>query len=342
MKSIKNRAKTLLKKGLSLKKARQEMFPELYGKSGNVMNPLEHSFKLKDAIDSILSVLGFKTETEYRTAMYEARRMRKIEVAEEAEKWHDEEKESMIKELFNKGARLQQIRWTVFGSLLSGPDLRRYDIRHQESIVNHIILIVLDCKDWDDYKRKQRNVGSRKRYHELKREGKAKNASAINAALERDGHRCVLTGQENKLVVHHIDGNRANNDLRNLVTVTGDVHKALHNGARAYSDNDLISWKKRKPEYVAELKKRMGYFIKYVEYLHSVDHPTACIESITAYELVDPEGPCVYLRFSPVKKRREGLYHVVVLQPTGLHQEPTDFKTIDVEDLDDDPFSEHE
>jgi len=47
-------------------------------------------------------------------------------------------------------------------------------------------------------------------------------------ALNHFGHKCRLCGKEEKLCVHHIDGNRLNNQLNNLMVICYDCHWAVH------------------------------------------------------------------------------------------------------------------
>ena len=63
-----------------------------------------------------------------------------------------------------------------------------------------------------------------------------------DAALERDGHRCVRCGSEEQLVVHHKDGNgrgasNPNNSLENLETLCRACHATEH--------GLLASWAKK-------------------------------------------------------------------------------------------------
>lgn len=48
--------------------------------------------------------------------------------------------------------------------------------------------------------------------------------------LERDKHKCVECGESRKkLDVHHIDGNKENNRLENLMTLCCRHHAKIHN-----------------------------------------------------------------------------------------------------------------
>lgn len=48
--------------------------------------------------------------------------------------------------------------------------------------------------------------------------------------LEAKGEECVICGAEENIEVHHIDGDRTNNDLSNLEPICNPHHKAIHNG----------------------------------------------------------------------------------------------------------------
>lgn len=47
--------------------------------------------------------------------------------------------------------------------------------------------------------------------------------------LEAKGHECDACGSVENIQVHHIDENRENNDLDNLVPLCASCHKILHN-----------------------------------------------------------------------------------------------------------------
>lgn len=47
-------------------------------------------------------------------------------------------------------------------------------------------------------------------------------------ALERDNFRCVNCGAKRILCVHHIDKNKLNNDVENLITLCRSCHMKLH------------------------------------------------------------------------------------------------------------------
>jgi hypothetical protein len=55
--------------------------------------------------------------------------------------------------------------------------------------------------------------------------------------LRTKGRNCVVCGAADDIVVHHIDGDRDNNQIRNLVPVCKDHHRQIHS-----KDGDLGGW----------------------------------------------------------------------------------------------------
>jgi len=49
-------------------------------------------------------------------------------------------------------------------------------------------------------------------------------------ALVEHGRRCAECGKERGLDVHHIDGDRRNNDLENLMVLCQPCHRKVHRG----------------------------------------------------------------------------------------------------------------
>lgn len=280
----------------------------------------------RDGREKVLSILGFRDESDYETAQegtHEERFPRKNRASlfeEKVANWEDLEKRERILELFNSLSNLGQIRSEVFPEWFEGRKSREA-YRFYRALANHIILRVLDCETWDDYHRKRRNLRARRRYRKRKEEGTLVDKAVLKAAMERDGHRCVITGSDKRLNVHHIDGDRNNNALDNLVTLSKGVHQAIHNGARACHEDSLMYWERRTPQYVAKLNKRMDYLSRYAEYLRSSGYSEARIECVSG-EVLFLHGLSKKLNISPVKKRIDGWYNVVVFEPTGHRGEP--------------------
>jgi predicted transcriptional regulator len=55
--------------------------------------------------------------------------------------------------------------------------------------------------------------------------------------LRAKGRNCVVCGGSDDIVVHHIDGNRDNNEISNLVPVCKEHHRQIHS-----KDADLGKW----------------------------------------------------------------------------------------------------
>jgi len=50
--------------------------------------------------------------------------------------------------------------------------------------------------------------------------------------IREHGEECVECGATEGIVVHHINGNRNNNDLENLIPVCDDCHRAIHSHSK--------------------------------------------------------------------------------------------------------------
>lgn len=65
------------------------------------------------------------------------------------------------------------------------------------------------------------------------------------ACLSAKGEQCSLCDDPSgRIVVHHIDGDRENNDLENLMPVCRGCHKCIHSGSEGYKE----WYQKLKPE----------------------------------------------------------------------------------------------
>jgi len=54
--------------------------------------------------------------------------------------------------------------------------------------------------------------------------------------LEAKGEFCQICDDEKEIVVHHIDGDRENNDLDNLMPVCKSCHQRIHGGSAGYEE----------------------------------------------------------------------------------------------------------
>lgn len=66
--------------------------------------------------------------------------------------------------------------------------------------------------------------------------------------IERDNYVCRICGSdpcEKPLNVHHVDWNRTNNKLRNLVTLCSDCHRAIHTHGYRPDGTDNEPWGSR-------------------------------------------------------------------------------------------------
>ena len=62
----------------------------------------------------------------------------------------------------------------------------------------------------------------------------AKMSSYRDICLETKGEACTICGATKSVVVHHVDGDRSNNDLDNLEPVCRSCHEKIHAGAEGY------------------------------------------------------------------------------------------------------------
>ena len=54
--------------------------------------------------------------------------------------------------------------------------------------------------------------------------------------LAAKGKKCHICGNEQNIVAHHIDGDRANDQVENLLPVCDSCHKSIHWGADGYEE----------------------------------------------------------------------------------------------------------
>lgn len=62
-------------------------------------------------------------------------------------------------------------------------------------------------------------------------------------AIEAKGRYCQICGSEDDIVVHHVDGDKENASLKNLLPVCKKCHKSIHHGRVGYE-----KWYQKLPE----------------------------------------------------------------------------------------------
>ena len=93
----------------------------------------------------------------------------------EAARWKDEKKAKQITKLFETGMHLRDIRDAVFPNWST--ELKKDDKYFQKATIDHIVLKVLECEDWEDYSRKQTKLRERRKKQRAKPVAKAKRSS---------------------------------------------------------------------------------------------------------------------------------------------------------------------
>jgi hypothetical protein len=62
--------------------------------------------------------------------------------------------------------------------------------------------------------------------------------------LNKKGYSCYICGESNNIDVHHIDGDRTNNQLKNLIPICRYCHIGIHKARENYKHwyNRLLPW----------------------------------------------------------------------------------------------------
>jgi hypothetical protein len=84
---------------------------------------------------------------------------------EEASRWDNEHEAKQIRESFEHGLKLREIRDAVFPNWSAG--LTGDDQYFRKYTIDHVVLKALDCDDWDDYSRKQTKLRVQRKRQEL-------------------------------------------------------------------------------------------------------------------------------------------------------------------------------
>jgi len=219
----------------------------------------QHKKSDREELNQIIcESLGFENESEF-TKVSEERDKRA------AEEWNDPEKADMIKNLFEIGYRLEDIRDNVF------PQMKHV----RRGLTDQIILSVLKCDNWEEYETARKRIYSKKR---RKMQSSTGWQEAKKKSLERDGSRCTVTHKKTNLEVHHIDGDFTNNELDNLVILNKDVHIAVTFGVNGMTEEELKHWEYYKPKYVKFVRKRISYLQIFAQILRGMGYFDAKVE----------------------------------------------------------------
>jgi hypothetical protein len=257
----------------------------------------------------------------------------------------EDDRMDCIKEVFDEGANLREIRFHVFrfphriGSLAQLIQLSQRDISkeeylemkreyyHERSFYDEVILEGLGCETWDDYKRKKRN---RKARQLRKERGGYEWTRARKEARKRDEDKCVVTDEAESLLVHHINCDKSDNNLDNLVTIARRLSIAIHNGVRDPHPTTIEHWRRTgKEDLPGKNEERIRILEEYVHWLQSNGYQKACIESIRCEVLRSgmwAKGNNKHLKFSTRGKKAYANYRVAMLEPSGFNSKPVSFQ----------------
>ncbi|MHA1614083.1 MAG: HNH endonuclease signature motif containing protein, partial [Candidatus Thorarchaeota archaeon] len=184
----------------------------------------------------------------------------------------NEQKEHVIK-LFNLGWNIGDIRTEVYSHIYNSEPTVRFRIyrsntlhlkdKEKQKTINQVILQALGFSEWDDYDKERAKIIQKIRYEPEFRKVK----KFVN---ERDGKICQVTGGTENLHIHHIDRNKKNNELWNLLTIDRRVHKSIEHSI----------WNRQEAVSIAD---EQWYIIedtlRYVECLGERGYPECCIKA---------------------------------------------------------------
>ena len=185
----------------------------------------------------------------------------------------DDEKKERVVKLFNLGWNIGDIRTEVYSHIYNKEPTERFrkyrsstlhlkDMEKQK-IINQEILQALGFSEWDEYYRERVKILQKIHYGPEFRKVK----KFVN---ERDGKTCQVTGGTENLHIHHIDRNKKNNELWNLLTIDRRVHKSIehsiweHQEAVSIGDED---W------FIVEDA------LRYVDCLRERGYPECCVKA---------------------------------------------------------------
>ncbi len=182
------------------------------------------------------------------------------------------QKEHVVK-LFNLGWNIGDIRTEVYSHIYNNEqtvNFRKYRSntlhlkdKEKQKIINQEIFQALGFSEWDEYGRERAKILQKIRYEpEFIKVKKFVN--------ERDGKICQVTGGSEYLHIHHIDRNKKNNELWNLLTINRRVHKSIEHGIWERQEAVPIG---DKDWYIVEDA------LRYVDCLRERGYPECCVKA---------------------------------------------------------------
>ncbi len=251
----------------------------------------------------------------------------------------------LVKELFNEGANFRDIRLHLFQIPHRFPKLSKLQKQEgfekftkedyitlssefyaEKSFYDQLILHDLDCTSFEDYEKKKKRRYSSK---QQKARGGAAWRKRKKEVRERDGNKCIITGVAKPLFVHHINGDKTDRRLENLVTISRQVNDAIHHGSRDFHPEDGRYWEGKNPEYVAKATTRLELLKVYVKWLRTHGYQSACLESLPLSALNSKKwktGANKDIHFSMYgKSSYHNHFWIALLEPTGLVFEKQSF-----------------
>jgi len=185
----------------------------------------------------------------------------------------DNEQKEYVVNLFNLGWNIGNIRTEVYSHIYNiEPTIRyrkyrsntlRLKDKKKQKIINQEILQALGLSDWDEYDRERAIILQQIRYEPEFRKVK----KFVNV---RDGKKCQVTGGTENLHIHHIDRNKKNNELWNLLTIYRGVHKSIEHSI----------WERRK---AVSIEGKQWYIVedalRYANCLRERGYPECCVKA---------------------------------------------------------------
>lgn len=148
----------------------------------------------------------------------------------------DDKKRTLIEQAFREGKRLDLIARIAYPSLYNDEtktaEYRKGTTRiiypadwELRRMIKEKLLAELGFDDFGEFTSKRAKIVAQQKHVPGERKAKKQ-------ALARDSHKCQVTAATDDIDVHHIDMDRTNNELWNLITLHRRVHRSIHRYAR--------------------------------------------------------------------------------------------------------------